>query len=586
MPTPTTLAASDVALNAIQGSVFRTFQRKAFFALGRHWVFYVDDGGSLVYDSSVGDTGIWLGPAAFKPANDGSEFSVFMLETNPTTAHVHTIWADSTGNSEIEYQRGTLAADGTIAWDAPDTAVPLDIGYEYENLGICMGFDGFIYIVYTKVETADPNKCTPYVCQSITSDGTWTTGAGYPLQITAVEDASWVPLVAPYGTEVIVVYTVANGDILSRLLSGGVWGIPVDTGFDIGNDAQKISIVSETIRSGLAAPSSRAVYVAYQAADWDLYSIRYESLAWQGAPANRIQTIGAFREASPMLSILDTGDSDDDHGPATLYCFWTPTTDSPLAEWVTYRVSRDLGDTWTNEAGADAAVSWINETVDGFEIQASGSAYYHSSSDYDRGKFHIGVVYVVHRMPPALRHAGLEFDDPAVNLHGEFMARHGGTADLAAEFIVRQGGPQIGEDLLGEFIVRHVGTPVNLPAEFIVSRMGDVELHGEFIVQQRGDVDLHCQFEVGQGAVDLPGEFIAQHADSQDLPAQFFVRNGGTEDLHGEFVIRRSATVNLLCEFIVRQADAQDLPAHFRIDVDFISKGLNVSVYRDLGVIG
>ena len=86
---------------------------------------------------------------------------------------------------------------------------------------------------------------------STTADGTWTTGTGYPLQITAVQDASWVPLISPYWQEVIVVYAAANGNIYSRLLAGGVWGAQVDSGSDIGIDPMAISIVSETRILGL-----------------------------------------------------------------------------------------------------------------------------------------------------------------------------------------------------------------------------------------------------------------------------------------------------------------------------------------------
>lgn len=563
MPTPTTVGASDVALDAIQASVQRTFQRKAFFALGRHWVFYVNDAGALVYDSSVGDSEVWLGPVALGSATSGREFSVF-LNASPTTAYVHLVWADITGNSPVIYIRGTLSSDGTISWDAPDDAVPLDVGYEYENLSICMGYDGYIYIAYNKVEAADPTNTTPYVCMSTTTDGTWTTGSGYPLQITAVQDGSWIPLISPYGTEVIVVYTSISGSIYSRVLSSGVWGAQVDTGFVIGADSTKISIVSETARSGVTL-SARAVHVAYQAADWDLYSIRYENDAWQGAPANTIQVIGAFREASPMLSILDTGDSDEDHPPTTLYCFWTPTTDIPTAEWVTYRVSRDLGDTWTNEAGADAAEVWIDETGDGFEVQASGSAYSFSGSDYANAEFYIGLVYVVHRMPPCLRHAALGFADPYENLLGEFIVRQERILDLSGEFIIRHVGTP--RNLPGEFIVRHSAT-LNLSGAFNARHTtGIANLPGEFIIRHETSVDLPAEFE-SQTSIELPGEFIIRHETSADLLGEFILRNIGEVNLPGEFNTIHSAILNLPGEFIIRRSATADLAAEFYVNAD------------------
>ncbi|GAH33650.1 unnamed protein product, partial [marine sediment metagenome] len=163
MPTPSTIGPSIVAGDATPSSVQRTFQRKAFFTLGRHWVFYANDAGVLVYDSSVGSSEAWLGPEILGGmVPDGGEFTVWLQEISPTEAYVHLVWADSNGNSPIIYVRGTLASDGTIVWDLPDEAAPFDLGWEYLNPGICMDFQGRIYVVYNKVRTIDPTNCTIY----------------------------------------------------------------------------------------------------------------------------------------------------------------------------------------------------------------------------------------------------------------------------------------------------------------------------------------------------------------------------------------------------------------------------------------
>ncbi len=572
MPTPTTLGPTDVSLDGVANSVRNTYQRKAFFAERRHWVFYVDDAGVLLYDSSVRDSGVWLGPQPLALAASGAEFSVFVQESPPTSAsYVHLVYSPATGGP-IFYIRGTLALNGTIAWDAPDEAVAWDAGWRYENLGITMDFSGKLYVVYVKAEIAGPGQRTPYVCQSTTADGTWTDGAGYPFQLTAV-NGGWIPLISAYWREVMVVYSEANGNIYSRLLSGGVWGAQVDTGSDIGGDAQAISIVSETRIMGLngsQGPVGSAVYVAFQAADWDLYSITYDSGAPGWGAANTIQVIGAFRSANPMLAVLDQGDSDNDHLLGTVYCFWTPTADAPTPEWVTYRLSRDQGATWTDEDGVDAAEEWIDETGDGFEIQASGSAYSFSDPDY-YGQFYIGLVYVVHRMPPAIRHAALSFEDPAVDLYCYFgIAGTAGSVDLAAEFIIRQTAATL--NLLGEFIVRQPGT---------------ADLLGEFNIGARADSeDLFAEFFVNQGALDLLAEFNVQQAAAQDLPAEVFVTRVGTPaNLLGEFIVQQEDSEDLLGEFEAQQEASEDLKAFFRTDVLRASKGLNVSVYEEMGIV-
>jgi hypothetical protein len=573
---PTTIPATNVSIQVAGDAVQRGFQRAGFFALGRHWVFFIREGviPVLVFDSSVGDSGVWSGETATGIIlTDGAEFSLTLQEVSPTVAYAHLVWSDATGANPLWYMRGLLASNGNITPDAPQQVVAADPGWEYENPGITLNASNdLLFAVYTKVNIADPSLCTPYLTMSITVNGTWTTGAGYPTQLTAVNDAAWVPLVAPYGSEVITVYAFDSGSIYSRLLAGGILGAQVDSGVVVGTDAGKMSLVARRITSG-GSFLADAAFLAYQGTDWDLYCITYE-LGWGAAVT--IQSIGNFRQANPLLSIMNYGDEDTtDHGLATLYCFWTPTTDIPTAEWVTYRVSRDQNTTWTNEAGADAAEEWIDETASGFEVQQSGSVYAFNSEDYDNddARSYIGIVYVTHTMPSTLRHAALGFADP--------------TEDLAAEFYV---GQFFAEDLAAAFVVRHsspedIGAP-DLPAKFSVE-FGEADLLGEAIVRHPASEDLAAKFFRGADAdEEFLGKFDIRSSASQDLAAELNVRHPDSEDLLGEFAVRRSDAEELLGVFVVRQSDSEDLLGVFEISRDdWISQGLNVSVYRDLGVV-
>ena len=80
---PTTIPATDVSVQVAADAVQRSFQRASFFALGRHWVFYIRDGivPVLVYDSSVGASGVWAGefPTGIL-LSDGAEFSVALSQ--------------------------------------------------------------------------------------------------------------------------------------------------------------------------------------------------------------------------------------------------------------------------------------------------------------------------------------------------------------------------------------------------------------------------------------------------------------------------------------------------------------------------
>ena len=583
---PTTIAATNVSVEVSGDSVQRGFQRAAFFSVGRHWVFYIREGiiPVLVYDSSVGESGVWKGETAFGVAlTDGAEFSLTVSPSNeeysPTTSYIHLAWADATGANPLRYLRGELFSDGTIALDPPQTVVAADIGWEYENIGIClsMGASPLLHIVYTKVSIADQNICTPYLTLSSTVDGTWNTGPGYPVQLTAVNNASWTPLVTPYGTEIITVYALDSGSIYSRLLSGGILGAQVDSGAHVGADAGKMSIVSRRITAG-GSFYADAVFLAYQGTDWDLYCLTFEIGGGQvdewGGPVT-IHSIGNFRQANPLLTIMYYGDEDAgvaDHELATLYCFWTPTTDIPTAEWVTYRLSRDQNTTWTNEAGADAAVSWIDETSSGFEVQQSGSVYAFNSEDYvsDLARSYIGIVYVIHTMPATLRHAALGFDDPDEDLACGFFVQFQETADKFGEFVVRHDSPT------------DVGAP-DLLAGFTVGLATNEELKGIFVVLNANTINLAGEFNAAALNEELKGEFIVRQPGNEELKGGFVVGQG-SQNLKGGFTVNQFEDLKAI--FVVRHPGSEDLLAGFMIETDeYLSKGLNVSVYRDLGVI-
>ncbi len=185
-----------------------------------------------------------------------------------------------------------------------------------------------------------------------------------------------------------------------------------------------------------------------------------------------------------------------------------------------------------------------------------------------------------------------DMDDPESNedLFGEFEVGQD-SQDLPAEFFVKQGSVDLPAEFAGQ-------VTEDLPAEFAGQDVED--LPAEFAGQ---DVeDLPAEFEAGQGSADLPAEFIVIHEGfaASELDAQFIIRHSDYKELLGEFIVRHSDLVELAGEFIARHADSaefvgefiirhsdfEDLAAHFRTDKDFISKGLNVSVYQDMSIIG
>ena len=164
--------------------------------------------------------------------------------------------------------------------------------------------------------------------------------------------------------------------------------------------------------------------------------------------------------------------------------------------------------------------------------------------------------------------------EASVELLAEFDVRQEASVDLLSEFVVRQ---ETSAELLGEFVIRHTSTEdllgvfnvrqetsVELLVEFIIRQEVSVDLLGEFVIRRAAIRDLPAQFEVGQGAEDLPGEFV--------------IRKTATLSLAGSFTVKHTATVELAAELIVQQAAISDLRAFFWVNyysVDLLA-GFNV----------
>ncbi len=195
-------------------------------------------------------------------------------------------------------------------------------------------------------------------------------------------------------------------------------------------------------------------------------------------------------------------------------------------------------------------------------------------------------------------------------LLGKFTAQHKDSKTLLAEFIVQQADY---ETLLGKFIVKQKHGISDPHCFFIVRHKDSKTLLGKFIVQQADYKTLKASFDgqvtenllgkfVAQQAdyktllgkfiaqqadyKTLLGKFIAQHKDSKTLLGKFVAQHKDSETLLGKFIVRHKDDEELLCGFVVRHVGVPvELSGHFRIDKDFMSKGLSVDVYQDMSII-
>ncbi|MBA7675817.1 hypothetical protein ES703_84055 [subsurface metagenome] len=200
--TPFPVTVSEDNYVDFQGVITHVFQRKAWYAAGRHWIIYLKrsaaspDGG--FYWKSSTDGMSWSSSSLFRevetppfeePINESDELNVYFDGT-----YLHAVYVMNRNNDNSEdnynkiwYRRGIPNSDGTIAWSS-DWVVALDRdtttvkGYA----SIVTDTDGYPWIDYWQSEGLDPSKCTPTgewdrkVIKSSTKDGTFTIATGYP----------------------------------------------------------------------------------------------------------------------------------------------------------------------------------------------------------------------------------------------------------------------------------------------------------------------------------------------------------------------------------------------------------------------
>ena len=108
------IASSTVGTDSRSSAIRYPYQRKAFYANGRFWVFY-SDGSNLVYRTST-DGATWSDATTVRATSYyGYYFSVWFDGT-----YVHYVCARGYMGEALFYRRGTANADGTITWSATE----------------------------------------------------------------------------------------------------------------------------------------------------------------------------------------------------------------------------------------------------------------------------------------------------------------------------------------------------------------------------------------------------------------------------------------------------------------------------------
>lgn len=348
--------ASTVGTSTTDHAVRDGYMRKGFYAEGLFWAFY-SDGTNAGWEFSADGitwTGVFTNIGA---CVEGSHFSVWF-----DGIFVHYVRFD---NHDLFYRRGTPVNDGTITWDPAGEQTVYDgsIGDEYTFPCIAVDSNGYAWI--GALRTFGGND-TPYVLKNANNDGTWADDAGFPHELSAVDDSSWsvcpVPLTS--GRAYVIYCRDSNPPL----------GILYDAGWDV----EESDLADYSIESGYnfsAVAYGDNVHFVYNR--YITNQIRHNERVW-GVGWNAADVLvqdAVTEECTPALSIdPSTGD---------LYCFWTD-----------YNTSHVYYKKYSGGSWDVGATDWIDESTDGIKFDWLISSFYMDYGGY------VGLLYVTKTASP------------------------------------------------------------------------------------------------------------------------------------------------------------------------------------------
>ena len=206
---PTTVGTSTTT-----SATYESTQRKTFYYNGRDWVFY-SDGTNLVYRTSNDWGASWSAATVVTTCASGLFFDI---EFDGTYAHY--AFADNIGTNYVHYRRFIPNADGTVTYSAAQQNV-VTSSYSFFGASITTSSAGgtpyISYFLYNEATTSMEVRLT----KSSTTDGTWSTAAGFPKDIRLPDASGSSQVVSSAAGKVIVIYTdAATTILLSRTWDG------------------------------------------------------------------------------------------------------------------------------------------------------------------------------------------------------------------------------------------------------------------------------------------------------------------------------------------------------------------------------
>jgi len=198
-------AYSTVDTNAFNYQAESVTTRHVWYAVGRWWVFYTQDGYTLNYKSSSDGGSTWSiirtvtsGGLNVQGILNGSEHAEVF---DGTYFHVT---GDDEDSNELRYIRGTPSgATGIITFTARQNVGFSGFAQHTYHLVIAVDTSGYPWITMTRRSDAKP-----WVTKSSHNDGTWLTAGGFPYQLdNSLASYHWrTSIVALTGNKMYVTY--------------------------------------------------------------------------------------------------------------------------------------------------------------------------------------------------------------------------------------------------------------------------------------------------------------------------------------------------------------------------------------------
>jgi hypothetical protein len=328
-------------------------QRKAFYAAGRFWAFYYNNGNIVCRTSTDGST--WSSETVIRAGDLGANLSVCFDGT-----YVH--YACARSAVWIYYRRGTPNSDGSITWSAAEQTITETVACQDPSMAV--DSNGYPWIAYHYGGTNDKRW---RVRKSSKKDGTWATEHTWDLYTdTSIEPFG--ALVALTDGKMYSVYygMAADEHVRGQLCTADVWG---------DEEIASASHIDDGDYSPLSATAiGDDVHLVFlEAITLDVtYAKRTSGVGW-GAEET-VDSAGVAQSAPAISYDVETDD---------IYCFWSC---DPTAAHVYYRQRTG--------AGWEASVDWIDESADGWGSRATLTCYPVALNGY------VGVLYTTKAASP------------------------------------------------------------------------------------------------------------------------------------------------------------------------------------------